>query len=84
MSELFLRDEKVLTLKDVEGVPREILEINNPELLPFYLKSACTNEQFNKWLQKRQIPDGREGIEKVKNVFGDSWLIQKSYASLND
>lgn len=84
MSELFLKDEKVMTLKDVEGVPREILEINNPELLPFFLKSACTNEQFNKWLQKRQIPEGREGIEKVKSVFGDSWMNQKSYASLND
>lgn len=84
MSWLCLKDEIVLTLKDVNGVPAEILKINNPELLPIILKNNCTFENLMDWLSKRGIPDKREGLSQVVQMFGDSWLKNKNYASLTD
>ncbi len=84
MSELCLKDQTVLTLKDIEGVPREILKINNPELLPICLKQNCTMENFQKWLKLRGIPDNREGLKEVIERFGSKWLTNKNYLSLSD
>ncbi len=84
MSELYLKENKVLTLKDVEGVPCEILKIDAPELLPLSLKGKCTSENFRKWLSSRAIPSNREGLDEIKNRFGSEWLKNKSYASLTD
>ena len=84
MSELFLKDEKVLTLKDIEGVPSEIQRVDAPELLPVCLKSNCTMEQLKIWLDRRSIPEKREGLEEVVDKYGKSWLANKNYASLSD
>lgn len=84
MSELYLKDNKVLTLKEVEGVPSEILKIDAPELLPLSLKDDCTSENFRKWLSQRAIPESREGLKAVKEEFGTEFLANKSYASLQD
>lgn len=84
MSELCLKDEVVLTLKDIEGVPSEIQKIVNPELLPICLKNECTMEQLNKWLESRNMPNNREGLAEVVADFGDKWQINKNFASLND
>lgn len=84
MSELWIKDEKVLTLKDIEGVPGDILKIDNPELLPVCLKDDCTMDTFKKWLDGRNIPDNREGLAEIKEEFGDKWLKNKNYASLSD
>lgn len=84
MSELFLKNEKVLTLKDVEGVPKEIVKINAPELLPLCLKKECTTELFFGWLSKRNIPEKREGLQEAIDEFGRSWLETKNYFSLSD
>ena len=84
MSELYLKDKKVLTLKDTEGVPSEIQRIDAPELLPVCLKEKCTIENFNSWLDGRKIPDTRENLDAVKEIHGTSWLSSKSYAALTD
>lgn len=84
MSELFLRDEKVLTLKDVGGVPSEVLKVDTPELLPVCLQADCSTESFKKWMLRRSIPQNREGLTGVISEFGDSWLSSKNHASLSD
>ena len=84
MSELYLKNEKVLTIKDIEGVPREIQKIDAPELLPVCLSKSCSMEQLNEWLQKRMIPETREGLSKIIKDYGKDWLNQKNYASLSD
>lgn len=84
MSELCLKEQTVLTLKDVEGVPTDIVRIDNEELLPFSLKKECTMEKLKDWLSKRTIPNKREGLDSVKAEFGDSWMSSKNYASLSD
>lgn len=84
MSELWFKNEKVLTLKDIEGVPGRIEKIDSPELLPFVLRDNCNNESFIKWLRKRNIPKEREGYKEVIEEFSDNWLYQKNYASLSD
>ena len=84
MSELFLKEEKVLTLKDIDGVPREVQRVDNPELLPICLRDNCTTELFYKWLDSRNIPKTREGLKAVTEQFGEDWLINKNFASLSD
>ncbi len=85
MAELCLKDEVVLTLKNIEGKPSEIIKVNNPELLPTALQQNINNEIFFKWLYKRCIPENREGFKEVKDKFGDKWLEQNiHYLSLSD
>lgn len=84
MSELYLKDEKVLTLKDIEGVPSEIQRIDAPELLPVYLQKSCTYTDFKKWMEYRTMPTTRENIDMVIAEHGESWRDNKNYASLTD
>lgn len=84
MSELYLKDEKVLTLKDIGGVPGDIAKINNPELLPICLKKKCTMKDLKEWLSLRGIPETREGLSFMREKFGTSWEEIKNYASLTD
>lgn len=84
MSELFLKNEKVLTFKDVEGVPREIMKIDTPELLPICLKDKCTFDEVMKWLIRRNISPKRAGMGELIREYGDEWLKNKNYASLSD
>lgn len=84
MSELYLRDNKVLTLKDIDGNPADIVKINNPELLPICLKKDCSFEKFMEWLKKRSFSEKREGLDDVKSLFGTEWMENKNYASLSD
>lgn len=84
MSELYLKNQKVLTLKDEKGVPKAIQKIDCPELLPLCLKASCTDETFAKWLEKRGIPENREGLKEAIEEFGDAWTVHKNYASLSD
>lgn len=84
MSELWLKDNKVLTLKDVDGVPGDILKIDTPELLPLSLKKSCTWEKFNEWLLQRSIPKDREDLDITESMFGKDWEKNKNYLSLSD
>ena len=79
-----MKDKKVLTLKDIQGVPSDIQKIDAPELLPVCLQADCTFEQFKKWLDRRNIPEQREGLKEMKDEFKTSWLENKNYASLTD
>lgn len=84
MSELYLKDEKVLTLKDIDGVPSEIQRIDAPELLPVYLQKSCTYIDFKEWMKHRSMPESRENRDLVIAEHGKSWLENKNYASLTD
>lgn len=84
MSELWLKNEKVLTFGDDGFNPVKILKVHNPELLPMRLRKNCTIENILTWLNSRKIPDNRDGISDLKNRFGDTWLKSKNYASLSD
>lgn len=84
MSQLLLKEERVLTFKDIEGVPAEIQKIDSPELLPVCLKKDCTFEQVQKWLKKRGIPERREGLQEIKAEFGTTWMNDVTHASLSD
>ncbi len=84
MSELYFKNEKVLTLKDIDGVPGDIYRIDTPELLPFCFKKSCKTEDFLKWLNKRSIPDKREGLDRIKKEYGTGWMKSRNFASLTD
>ena len=84
MSELMFKDQKVLTLKDIGGVPSEIQKIDNAELLPLCMNGECTIENLKKWLDGRSIPETREGLKEVREEFGMQWQENKHYASLTD
>ena len=84
MSELWFKNNKVLTLKDVEGVPTEVSKIDTPELLPFCLKNECSTDKFMEWFNKRNIPKTRDGYDDVTKVYGTSWTDNKNFASLTD
>lgn len=85
MAELCLKDEVVISLKNVKGKPTEIQKVVNPELLPIPLQNNLTNEKFFEWLYKRTIPQNREGFDKVKERFGDKWLSENiHYLTLTD
>lgn len=84
MSEFWKKNQKVLTFKDEGGVPSQILKIDNKELLPYSLQRDCTMENFKIWLNKRNIPENRDGYQEAVDDFGDAWLQNKNYASLSD
>lgn len=84
MSELYLKDNKVLTIRDVDGEMNSIVRVDNPELLPYFLRKDCTFEKFMDWLSKRIIPQKREGLMDTIEIFGNEWLENKNYASLSD
>lgn len=84
MSELWLKNEKVLTFGDEGLTPVKILKIHNPELLPIRLRKKCTMENIITWLNSRKIPDNRDGIVDLKSKLGDMWLKSKNCASLSD
>lgn len=84
MSELWIKDKKILTIRDVNGVPGGIKSVDNPELLPISLQKDITWEKLRKWLDKRILPAKREGLDKVNKEFGDQWLNSKNYCSLSD
>ncbi len=84
MSELWLKNNKVMTLSDVDGFPAEIVEIHTPELLPMCLFGDWKFTDFEQWLKKRGIPDNREGLDDMIAMFGDKWLRHSNYASLTD
>ena len=66
MSELWEENNKVMTIREENGVPAEILKVDEPGLLPFYLKHHCTIERYNEWLKRRSIPNEREGYADLK------------------
>lgn len=87
MSELWMKEEKVLTLKDIGGVPGDIVKIDNPELLPICLraKRTITWDDFKKWLGNRCMPQEREGRKEVEETCKRAeWKDIKNYASLTD
>lgn len=84
MSELMKKNQKVLTFEDEEGVPVKIKHIDNKELLPLSLQDDCTIENFQKWFEKRNMPNNRDGLKDMITMYGDSWRKSKNYASLSD
>lgn len=84
MSELWFKNDKVLTLKDKAEGAMEVSKIDTPELLPYSLRNECTTETFYKWLNSRNIPQNRMGYAAVCEDFGDSWTVNKNFASLSD
>lgn len=84
MSELWLKDQKVMVLSDEGGVPCHITEIVAPELLPVILANNPDDEKFQKWIGRRRIPEAREGRKKVTEAKGDILNPQKNYATLTD
>ncbi len=85
MSILCLKDEPVLKLKDVNGKPSELVEIINSDLLPLCLKDKCTTKTILEWMNKRNMPSNREGIEAVNKRFGEKWQdANPNFLSLSD
>lgn len=88
MPELWMKENKVLTFQEKEGVAFAIGKIENPELLPLCLSKECTVEKFNEWMSKRAVPKDREGLSESKKEFdtryGPEWNISKNKASLSD
>lgn len=88
MAELWLKNNKVLTFVDKENFATSIKKIDTPELLPICLSKDCTVENFNFWLQKRAIPEEREGFSSLKQelepLLGKDWQISLNKASLSD
>ncbi len=78
MSEFCLKDWTIFTFKEQNGVPVDIGEIKNPELLPISLKNDLTFEKFLEWLQKRGMPEHREGRDEAVKNFGSDWTVPLS------
>ncbi len=88
MSELYLKNEKVMILKDENGFPCAVEKVVNADLLPLCLHEGWQFPQFESWLKKRCIPDNREGLKDMVSEFGAQWRYPKegklNYASLTD
>ena len=84
MSELYRKNERVLTLKESNGVPCEIVKIHDAGLLPISLRNDCTVENLNKWLSLRSLPQTREGLEELFRTYGNDSFSSKNQASLTD
>lgn len=84
MPELWLKEQKVLSFKEQDGIPIAIGKIHEPALLPLCLTNECTVECFNEWLSKRALPQNREGLKETVDEFGSAWLQCKNKASLSD
>lgn len=88
MPDLYMKNNKVLTFEEKEGVAVSIKKIDTPELLPLCLSNECTAETFNDWMSKRKIPDKREGYAEAKKEFsamyGDKWNQYPNRLSLSD
>lgn len=83
MPQLMYRDDVLLTFKESNGKATEITKIEDTKHLPFYLLKNISPERLDGWRNKRQIPDSREGIEKLKKKRA-KLFSQKNYASLAD
>lgn len=88
MPDLYMKNNKVLTFDEKEGVAVSIKKIDTPELLPLCLSKECTAETFNSWMSKRKIPELREGFSEAKkeftSLYGDNWCEYPTRASLSD
>ena len=84
MPELWMKNQKILTFQEKEGVASSIDRIHEVELLPLCLSQKCTVETFNEWMNKRKIPLNREGLDEMIAEFGNDWLCCKNKASLSD
>lgn len=84
MPTLCLKNEPVLQLKETAEGVFDVQKIINKELLPLILVNNCTTEEFTKWLDKRRIPDNRDGISTVIEQFGKKWMKNINYLSLSD
>lgn len=82
MAFLMYFDTEVLSFTGTAEAPAGI-KVSAPELLPFYLRNDCSVERFKTWIQRRRIPDSREGIADLRKRFKNAFT-QKSYASLSD
>lgn len=87
MPALYIKDNLVLTLKEHTNY-FEVLRVDNPELLPVFLQKDASTENFNKWLKMRRLPDNRDGLSEVFELFGrdrfDSQYMTGNHASLSD
>lgn len=80
-----MMDTPVILLKDVKGIPSEIERVVEPELLPVYFQSEEVNmASLIKWMERRNIPNNREGTVDIVKLFGEGWKKNKNLASLSD
>lgn len=84
MSELWLKNKKVLTFEEKEGVVTSIKKIEDRQLLPLSLYNECTVDKLNEWFKQRTIPKNREYLNEATAAFGTKWLTPKNYQSLSD
>lgn len=78
MSEFCLKDETVFTFKEQNGVPVDIGEVKNPELIPVALQKELTFTAFLDWLKRRGMPEQREGRSEAIKNFGSDWTVPLS------
>lgn len=73
----------------VDAITGAVAEIGNkvrPEFLPIALQNDYSSDSLQKWLEKRKIPESREGLAETRLAFGDFDAFSKyrNFFSLTD
>ncbi len=84
MAELWMKDKKVLSFKEENGAVVGFGKVEDASRVPLCLVNECTIDTFNTWLNKRGIPENREGLREMQTAFGTKWLYSKNRLSLSD
>ena len=67
---LYNKRKRVLQVRIEQNKITDIGELYDPAALPIILQHKLDLESINKWLSKRKMPDNREGLTEVKNIYG--------------
>lgn len=60
------------------------VDVKEKELLPLILQANPTPDNFNKWIQKRKIPEARIELKETRLAFGTNWQRSNNLQSLTD
>ena len=72
----------ILMMED--GVCTYVKEKHNLDFAPMLIRDNFEPDYINLWLEKRAIPDKRDGLSQIIENFGEDWNKQTHYASLTD
>lgn len=80
----FNKNTKIATLGFEDGKCVSVISRDNIDFAPIMIQKTFEPEYISLWLEKRAIPEKRDGLNDVFEMFGQDWNKQTFYASLTD